>query len=374
MEPERPSLFENWKEKFKKYAVPALAVVGGIALLVMFSGQLRYTIIDMGESMMYGGNSYSKSQSYGVAAMPSMPNVGGTGGYARNLAAQDMDMAYDDYAMEEMEMASYDGGGFAPSIMPAPEPSPYVPDLEKYETTDYSVYARTKDFDDACSLLTDLKARDDVDFRNFSEQLNYCSATFYTEEDNVDEVTERFSEIDGVEMSRDTVSVTRQRSNIQTRTGVLMEQLASVENTLTMAETQYAELTEIARAEGDASALTRAIRDKLSTIETLNQRRISLVSQIQQLDQQAADLNERIGVVAFNVSFSRAYPIYPDEDSRKWENAWEELSDSFTYFLIGFTVYLGIFILKVVQYAFYGLILLLLVRFGWKVVRRVWRI
>ncbi len=347
MEPEfnTASTLSAWKARLQQYAVPALAVFGGLAIILMLFGG-------------FGAASLNKARDNGISTnqvapgAPSMPSS----------------MGRADVAMEEM---AYDGD-FAP--MPIPDPSPYVPNLEQYETTDYTVSARTKDFDEACELVRTLKADNTIDFKRLDEQLNHCSATFYTSEERAQAVRERLAAIAGAEVTRSTVSVTRQREQLATESDVLRQQLTVVETTLADAERQYDEITEVARASNDASALTKAIRDKLSIIETLNQKRINLLSRLQHMNQQAADLEERIGVVAFNVSFTRSYPLDLDQKSRQWEAAWKELDAAVTTFLIGFSAYLGIFVLNVVQYAVYFLIIIVVVRFGWKLVRRLWRV
>lgn len=348
MEPGFQSPKTTIVKRVKKYAVLALMVVGGLfVVLALF--------------VILGVASFTGLGSQGFSSAPSAPGAPGVSpDYSRSTSG-----------LADMEQAVSDES-FMPSPMPVP--TSYVPNLEQYETTDYRASARTRDFDEACTLLRNLKTDDDIDFKNLSVNTNYCTATFFTKPEKVSVVLDQLQEISGVEISQTTESVTRRREQLQTESDVLRQQLASVERTLADAERQYTEITEVARASNDAAALTRAIRDKLSTIETLDQKRINLLSRLRSMSQQAADLDERIGVVAFTATFYRSFPVDADKKSRQWETAWKELSDAFTVFLIGFSAYLGIFILKIVQYAVYALVLLLLVRFGSKFVRRIWKL
>tara|TARA_B100000745_G_scaffold299347_1_gene249982 strand:- start:4244 stop:5287 length:1044 start_codon:yes stop_codon:yes gene_type:complete len=347
MKSQKQSLKEKVIGKLKQYGVPGLAVVGALALLMVVFGGFN--------SFHPSGIGFSDSAT--VQNMPGVPSMGRGGSFG----AEKM------FYAEEMAIE----GGY---IQPIPDPSPYVPELEKYETTDYRVSARTRQFDEACSLLRALKADTRIDFKSISEGLNRCSGTFYADEAQSAWVLDKLNGIAGVEINRQTVSVTRHRENLQTEAGVLREQLAVVERTLTQAESQYEEITEVARVASDASALTEAIRDKLSMIKTLNNERIQLLARLRSISQQSSDLEERIGVVAFSASFTRSYPVDLDENSRKWEAAWENLNDAFIDFMMAFTVNLGIFLLKVIQYVVYGLILLVFVRVGYRVVRRLWQI
>ncbi len=125
-----------------------------------------------------------------------------------------------------------------------PTPDDYTSGLESYETTDYSVSGRTKDFDNFCSDLTQLKTDGEIHFKTLRESTNHCSATFYAPEQRVEGVLASLSAYRGVEYARDTSSVTRHRQNLQSRTNILQQQLASVSRSLTMAETQFDELAE----------------------------------------------------------------------------------------------------------------------------------
>lgn len=257
---------------------------------------------------------------------------------------------------------------------PTPVPTGgFTSELEKYETTDYSVNARTKQFDALCDTLVTLKADDRFDFRSLNSSLNNCNAVFYTDERYAGEIVPQLQQFDGVTISRTTNSVTRHREQLQSRTQILQQQLASVSRSLAAAETQFDEIADFARANNDASSLSEAIQKKLRLVDTLTNRKISLTSQLDSIYQQSAELEERLGVVQFSVNVSRSYPQSPNQDSRKWEQAWEALSDSFTDTLIGLTAFFGIFLLWTVRIGIYLLVVLIVVRLLWKFVRFIWK-
>jgi len=107
-------------------------------------------------------------------------------------------------------------------------------------------------------------------------------------------------------------------------------------------------------------AASRKFRD------TLTGRKINLTSQLNRLYQQTADLEEQIDVVQFDVTINRSHPIYPNQESQKWEMAWEELKDTYTDTLIGLTAFFGIFLLWTIRLAVYLLILIVVLRGLWK--------
>lgn len=259
-----------------------------------------------------------------------------------------------------------------PYYPPAPTQDEYTTNLESYETTNYNVSARTKQFDEMCNSLTTLKNNSEIHFKSINSSMNNCSALFYVPAAKVESVLSTLTAFKGVEITRDTESVTRHRAQIQSQTTILQQQLTSVENSLTAAETQFNEIAEFARENKDAATLSLTIREKISLVENLTQQKINLVSQLNQIHQQAADLEERLNVVAFSVNINRSYPIYINEQSQKWENAWEDLKDEFTNTGINLTIIFGVFLLRALQFAIYGLVIIVVIRAFWKFVQMLW--
>lgn len=333
-----PSILNN---KFVRFGLFGLGIV--VVIVVLFFAWLMMSVSSTGLS--------SKSISMGLEA-PMMYEAGGVA----------MDRGY---ATEEAM--------YAPNTMPVPQPDGYVANLESYETTDYRLTARTRQFTEFCATLKALKADERFDFRNLNQNTNNCSATFYTAEQYADEALSRLQQFSGVEVTRNTVSVTRQKEQLQSRTDILRQQLQSVERTLASAETQFDEIIAIARASNNASELSSAITEKLRMIDSLTQRKISLSSQINNALRQAQDLDERIGVIQFSVSAQPLIYVHPNQTERQWQEAWKELKDRFTETLIGLSAFLGVFLLFVLQGIVYLLIVIVLVRLLWKFARLVWR-
>lgn len=299
----------------------------------------------------------------------------GTGGammdasYAPSAPAYSNSVARDEM-MADGEMATKAASSY---YMPEPVPSGYTADLESYETTQYSVTARTKEFDELCDTIADLKTDPQIHFKYLNESTNVCRSTFYVDEEKADDVLATLTAFRGVEATRNTESITRHRQQVQGQTDILEQQLASVGQSLTMAETQFDELAEFARQSKDAVALSEAIRYKLQNIDTLTQRKINLTAQLNNLYQQAADIEERLGVVEFAATINRSNPIYPEQESRKWERAWDALHDAYTDTLINLTAFFGVFLLWVVQAIVYLLVLIVLLRGLWKFAKLLWR-
>lgn len=251
--------------------------------------------------------------------------------------------------------------------------SGYTSNLEEYEISSYTVSARTRDFEPLCDTLETFKVDNTIDYKSLTRSTNNCRATFYVEQPRVSDVLHILNAYDGVEVNRSTESVTRHREQIQSQTSILQQQLASVERSLAIAETEFDEIAAFARENNDAKTLASAIREKLSLIDTLTQRKISLASRIDSYLQQAADLEERLNVVEFTVNIYRSHPLSLNQTAREWEQAWAELGEQFTDTLIGLTAFFGIFLLWSVRIAVYTLVGIVIVRGLWKFARLVWR-
>ena len=335
-----PAIFHN---RFVQF------IIGFVGVAVVL-----FIILTILASLNSARNSVGLSVDYDYA--PSAPGMG------RGVA--------DSMMMESAGMPAMDS-----SYMPYPTPTPggYTAELERYETTDYSVSGRTKHLGTICNSLNALKADSRFHFKSLNESLNNCNAVFYTEEEYASSLVSQFLEFDDITITRSTNSVTRHREQLQGQASIIEQQLASVNRSLATAETEFDEIARFARENNDAATLSNAIEEKLRLIDNLTSRKISLTSQLDSLYQRSADLEERIGVVQFSINVNRSQAINPGETSRKWERAWDDLGENFTDTLIGITAFFGIFLLWAVRITLYLLIVLIIIRGLWKFVKFIWR-
>ena len=276
----------------------------------------------------------------------------------------------DAFMEESVSMEAVDSSYYP--YPPVPTPDGYTSGLESYETTNYRVSARTKDFDGLCGAVAGLKSDPQIHFRSITSSLNNCYASFFVAEEKVDGVLATLSGYRGVEVNRNTESVTRHKQQLESQTAILQQQLARVDSSLVAAQAQLDRLNQIFNSSDEVTRLSSEVTRSLQYIDQLTQRKINLISQLDNLYQQSADLAERMQVVQFDVNVSRANPIIIDKYERQWDNAWEELKDTFTETLIGLTAFFGIFLLWVIRIGLYLLVVLVLVRGLWKFAKVLW--
>jgi hypothetical protein len=297
----------------------------------------------------------------------SMSNSVGMGGYAPT-ASMGREM---EYRMTDSVQSAYPESSYY-----APQPNPntvdYTAGLESYEATSYQILGRVKQFDELCNTLNTLKADTQIHFKTIVSSPNNCNALFYVDESKATEVLNTLSAYRGVEVNRNTESVTKHRAQLQSQTTILEQQLASVERSLVAAETQFTEIAEFAKENKDSATLAKTIREKITLVESLTQQKINLTSRISQLYQQAADLEESLNVIAFSVNVNRSYPININEESQKWEQAWHKLKNEYNNTLIVLTATFGIFLLWIIRTIIYLLVLIIVLRGLWKFIKLVW--
>ena len=338
-----PPVFQNKYVRFAGIVVVALLIIFATLILLSSLNQAR------------GLPEYSSGFGSGSGNMFSVP--------AGSLSAPD----------------SYDGVRYAedksvamPYYPPEPTPQGYTSGLEMYETTAYDVTGRTKQFDEFCDTLIVLKTDPNIHFKNLNTDTNHCYATLFAAEEKSASTLASLDKFKGVEVSRETVSVTRHKQQIENQTSIIRQQLTSVERALAAAETEFDEIASFAKSSQSARTYSEAIQEKIKLINTLTQQKIGLNGQLNNLYQQAADLQERMNVVAFNVNVSRLNPIYPNQTEQKWSNAWKEVKDQYTDTLIGITAFFSIFLMRALQVILYLLVIIVILRGLWKFAKQLW--
>ena len=223
-----------------------------------------------------------------------------------------------------------------------------------------------------CAKLSELKADSEIHFKSLSAATNNCHATFYVTEEKVADTLAQLQDFRNVEITRDTSSVTRHKQQLESQTVIIQQQLSRTESTLAAAEQQLAQLNALFATSDEVTKLSAEVTNSLRYIDQLTQRKINYLSQLDDLYQQAADLNERISVVQFDVHIVRAVPIYTGKYERQWDAAWEELHEVFTDTMIGLTAFFGVFLLWAIRLTIYLLVIIVFTRGLWKFAQWLW--
>jgi len=261
------------------------------------------------------------------------------------------------------------------SIMPIP---PVVTgavgdNAEDFEVTDYSAQIETGKLESTCASIKELKGRSYVIFENANESDSYCSYTFKVKHENVEEVLAFIKDLDPKDLSESTYTIKRQIDDYTSEEEVLTSKKKSIEDTLKSALSAYDEITSLATRTQDTETLAKIIDSRIGIIERLTQQSIAVNEQLDRLARSKADSLDRLEYAFFNVSIYENTFIDGENLADSWKAAIKQFVVDVNAALLAATVGLIGFLLTLVPFALYFLVLLILAKVGWKVVRRVWQ-
>ncbi len=344
------NLFDKLKT-LHPWRIAALAVIGLVALFVVYS--LLASLLSTSTGLT------SKSYSYPESVSNEM---GYGGGYAAGGAA-----------------------GYAPTlgtrnIAPSPEPRPPYEeeystgdDAEAYEVREYHVHYEARTLSATCERIESLKPLPHVIFESANAGEHSCYYRFKVESDRTDEVLATLEELDPKELSQSTETIKRQLDDFMSRIDILTSSLVAIEETLADAQDAYDELSALATREGDSESLAVAIKAKLDLISQLRRERESVRNQLDQLNRAKAERLDRLAYSFFTVRVTEFTFIDFESLGDSWKRALQEFATDVNDLLQAFTLGLVTFVLWGLLLAVYLLIGLLVVKYGWRLVRALWR-
>lgn len=353
------NIFDSVDPKVMRYARFAVGGLLGLMVLLFFVQLLGSTFRPLMSGL--NGVTSSSGSSAGFAVAPSMayPEMG-----VANEAAYDY--AYD----SDVKSA---GVGLSARNMIAPgAPSP-AGDAEEYEVKDYAVTIETAERERDCAAIAALKAREEVSFEYANEHDRGCNFSFKVKRAAAAAILELLKGMDPKDVSENTSTIKRLVDDFTAETDVLVRQRDSIDATLKNAIIAYDEITKVASGVRDAEALSRIIDSKIGTIERLTQQRIMIDQQIERLGRAKALEIDRVDYVFFNVNVYERKFADGEELADSWREAVRQFVRNANASLQYATIGLLALLLVGVQYALYALVLLLAVKYGWRVGKRIWR-
>lgn len=263
----------------------------------------------------------------------------------------------------------------ARSYLPEPMPDPYVPgpDAEDFEIQSFAVYIESNTLSTTCATIDGLKPNPNVVFEYAQAGEKNCEYRFKVAHDSLPEVLGYLQALNPKELTQSTESVKRQVDDFIDRRDILMRTASSVESVLEDAIDSFDALTALAQKEGNADALARSITKKIELIDQLRSRREMIRNQLDALNRAEAELRDRMKYVTFTVSVREVVYIDSERMRDSWRTALQQFVTTSNELLQLVTVGLLSFILYLAVFAIYGFLLLLVLKFGWRIVRTVWR-
>jgi len=343
----------NINETFKKLNLKPATVlkVAGVALLVVVVAAVAIRLL--GSSF----NSLSKQGGFGLS-VSSMPAY---------------DMMQVDEEKSLSNTASLSLRNVAPSLMPPSGGGTVGDDAEEFEVTEYNAQIETRQLKNTCQTFTDLKTKDYVIFENASQSDRNCNYYFKVKNDNVKEILAVIEKFDPKELTESTYTIKKQINDFTSQEEILKNKLVSIDDTLSKAVGAYDDITILATKVQDVESLAKIIDSKINIIERLTQERINVNTQLDLLSRSKAEQLDRLEYTYFSISIVEDKYLDVENLADSWKLAIKEFVADINNVVQDITINLVALLFYLLQYAIYFLILLLVAKYGWQLVKYIWK-
>lgn len=354
----------------------AIIIVVGLLLSFAAISYLKNSF----EKMAYQGGVAMGGGMAGISAPPmpatmpaTMPVWQGGVGSEEMMKMQGVsaDYAVIDSGYDGMGMPSFSARN-ASSIYPPRQGMSVGNTAEMYEVSDYSASIETTDLKKTCAEVADLKGKKEVIFENASQTDSSCFYSFKVEHDSVPGVLETLKALNPRDLSESTYTIKQQLDDFTSETEILTKKLEAIESTLTKALASYDEVARLATQTSDAEALASIINSKVMTIERLTQERISINQQLEYLARAKEQAADKLNYAFFSVSVFKNEYIDGKALGDSWKAAVQQFFFDANRAVQGITVLLFSLALWALQYVLYFLLLVVIVKYGWKATKTIW--
>lgn len=245
---------------------------------------------------------------------------------------------------------------------------------EEFEVTEYYTTIKTRNLDRACSAIEDLKPLDYVIFENTNRYDRGCTYSFKVENERADAILEVIKGLKPETFQENTSTIKPIVDNYTDEVEILEKKLVSVEETLTGAQDAYDSITVLATRVQDVETLAKIIDSKIQLIERLSQERISIKERIDRLNQSKAEQLDRLNFTFFRVTVNEflIFDFKTIKDS--WVFEFQQFVREFNAVVQGVTINLAGFLLQLIQATLYFILALLIIKYGWRFTKRLWKV
>ncbi len=335
-------------------SVSKMLKIAGIAILTIVVLTLAIRLIGSSANLALRGISSDIKTS---APSPMALGLGGAG-YG---AAEEMALSVRNVADSDIAVPPIDGGQAVGD------------DTEDYEVKEYSASVETRHLDEDCAAIAGLKSKDYVIFERSNEFERGCSYTFKVEVDNVDEILAVVESLNPRDLNETKYSIKRQIEDFTSEEDILKAKLAAIDETISSALESYDDIAALATRTQDAESLAKIIDSKIRIIERLTQERIDTNAKLERLSRAKAQQLDRLTYTYFNIYIYESKFV----DGRAIRDSWKASVQQFVRDIndIGQAISLNLvtLVIRLFQYALYALLLLLVVKYGWRIGKRIWQ-
>src|SRR3989338_1558306 len=264
---------------------------------------------------------------------------------------------------------------FIDNVLPPPELSLPTPgeDAEEYEVTEYRGQIETTNKGKTCGAIFVLKEKEYVIFESANDYDKGCNYTFKVERERAGEILTIINELKPRELAENSYTIKRQIDDYSSSIAILEKQQKSIEETLKNAIAAYDDITRLANRTGDVESLAKIIDSKIGIIERLTEKRLAVGERLDQLARAKAEQLDRLKYTYFYLT------VYEQKyvDWKQIKDIWKIEVQIFVQDVnrVAQNLSLGLvrFAILGFQYVLYAFLILLVVKYGWRAGRYVWK-
>jgi hypothetical protein len=246
-------------------------------------------------------------------------------------------------------------------------------DAEAFEVTTYQGTIETRNLDETCAKIADLKNGPYVMFENANKSGHSCNYTFKVLQKELDVVLARIKELDPKELSENTHTIKRTIDDFISEADILQKKKQSIDETLDGAIKAYDEITALATRTQDAESLAKIIDSKIQILERLTQERININEQIDRLNRAKAEQLDRLDYTYFTLNVYENTYLDGESLTDSWKSALKQFVQDVNQTAQDITIRLVALLFVVVQYILYFFILLVLAKYVWQFAKYIWK-
>jgi hypothetical protein len=244
---------------------------------------------------------------------------------------------------------------------------------EDFEITDYSATIRAWNFAETCDSFDTLKKKTEVIFTNAQRYEHGCSYSFKVEKARTEEILAFIKELKPETLNENVQTIKSTIEYYDSEETILKKKLELVEATLLDAQNAYTGVQQLATQTKDIYNLAKIIENKIQLIGQLTTERLNTKTQLDRISQEKMKQLDSLKYTFFSVSVSEIVFIDGKTAKNSWIDASAELARTFNDTLRGISVELLTFALQALKIAIYVLLVVIVVEYGWLLLRRIWK-
>jgi hypothetical protein len=320
----------------KLFGIVILAIIIVVFLLSFLSSSFRGYSIGESDGLSYNPK-ISGESAYDYAPTPSM--------------------APSYYGGEELSLSQRNAADF-------------VDDSNQLEVSEYSASVETTNAKKVCASILEIKSLEYVIFEQSNNYKGGCTYLFKVEKDKVSDVLDIVKSLKPRNITENTAVINEVLNDYASRIEILENKLQTIDETLEMAVLSYDDIIDRSQ---DSDVLAKVIESKINILERLTRERINVSAELDRLTRDRANQLGRVDYSYFHVSVYENKFVDGQVIKDSWKRAVQISITSINRAIQDITVKLIASLFVVLQYVIYLLIILVVVKYGWRFGKKFWK-